>query len=176
MRSNLFIKFLMILIVCPIALAQDIKLEDNQPEGEAKGTVVIVLTRGRQLKGDISSIKTIAASTSFGDAEFPIEKIEGIKLHIDEKDSCVFAFKNGDLVTGQLKFDKLSLATDWGDANINVASIETIKLNPKGEFFQDSTGGKARWRYGETREVQQRTLLPGQNSVRGPITRNRNNR
>ena len=172
MKINLLSPILMLAIACPI-LAQD----DPSPTPDAASAdsnVVIMLTRNRQLEGELPGLQTVSVKTSFGEATFPIANIEGIKLHADEKDSCIFAFRNGDMVTAQLALDQITLSTDWGDASINTASIETIKLNTKGEFFQDTSAGKTVWRYGLTREIrsQQNSTTPAR---AGTGTPQRNN-
>ena len=168
---------LTLLLTVSISFAQDApQLDATTPPAASSGgkKVTLILTRGRSLEGELN-LDTVSATTNFGSAEFPITKIDGVKLHSDEKDSCIFAFKNGDLVTGQISIESILVTTDWGQARVNVASIETIKLNPKGEFFKDSTGDATRWSYGETREVRRAdTNRANQTGRPSPVRANTN--
>ena len=143
------------LICSSLVLAQDDEPSvDKSKADAASDTVIVNITRGRQIEGELVNFGDVKVKTSFGESSIPIQEIEGIKFHADEKDACIFAFKNGDLITGQLVVDKITVKTDWGDANINFASVETILINKRGEFYQDATvKGKPRWRFGETTEV-----------------------
>jgi len=50
-------------------------------------------------------------TTSFGEVAIPFSKIDGIKLHADASDSSVIAFKNGDLITGKVVLDQVTLSS-----------------------------------------------------------------
>ena len=132
------------------------------------GDVVIELTKGRRITGELGALSQVKLDTKFGEANIPLGEVDGIKLHIDENDSAVVAFKNGDVVTGQLKLETLEVSTDWGSANVKLASVETILMNKRGGFYQDSSDGKNRWRFGDTREMANTTRRQQQQQQQRP--------
>lgn len=133
-------------------------------------TVAVQITGNTELKGSITGLSELKLQTKFGQVTIPLGEIEGAKMHADEKDSCVVAFKNGDIVTGAVTLDKISIATAWGDANIRIENIETVLVNQKGSFFKDSAQGKTYWRFSETRAV----APPSRRSTAGAGTSRQN--
>ena len=147
-----FLAGLMCVCISSFAAAQD---EPSLTSGSSTRdlNVVVQITGNTELKGAITGLNQLKLQTKFGPVTIPLNEIEGAKMHSDEKDACVVAFKNGDIITGQLALDKVSIATAWGDANIRIENIETLLINAKGSFFKDSANGKTVWRFSETREV-----------------------
>lgn len=117
-----------------------------QEIGPAGDNLYVALSRSRQLSGTPIELKTLKVATGFGDVEIPIEKINGIKFHANPDDSAVIAFKNGDLVTGKISLEKISLKTVWGKAHINIDQIDAVTVSKTAAFFQDTTNGKG-WRF-----------------------------
>ena len=147
-----FLAGLMCVCITSFATAQD---EPSLMSGSASRdlNVVVQITGNTELKGSITGLSELKLQTKFGQVTIPLGEIEGAKMHADEKDSCVVAFKNGDIVTGSVTLDKISIATAWGDANIRIENIETVLVNQKGSFFKDTAQGKTYWRFSETRAV-----------------------
>lgn len=170
MKSTICCAMLAALIACPV-YAQDAtptaadagpSIQSNASDGE----VVIELTKSRRITGELDNVSQVVLQTKFGEANIPLTEVDGIKLHIDENDSAVVAFKNGDVVTGLLKMDALAVSTDWGGANVKLASVETILMTKSGSFYQDSADGKNRWRFGDTRELANTTRRQQQGTQR----------
>lgn len=146
-----FLAGLMCVCISSFAAAQD---EPSLTSGSSQDlNVVVQITGNAELKGAVTGLNQLKLTTKFGPVTIPLGEIEGAKMHSDEKDACVVAFKNGDIITGQLALDKVSIATAWGDANIRIENIETLLINAKGSFFKDSANGKTVWRFSETRPV-----------------------
>jgi hypothetical protein len=125
---------------CPCLSAQEI-------EGPTGGKIYVNVTRNRELTGSPIELKTLSVTTSFGEVSIPIEKVDGVKLHVGADDSAVIAFKNGDLVTGKVNLETISLKTAWGKAHVNLEQIETIVANRNAQFFPETTNGKKGWRF-----------------------------
>ena len=162
---------LAIFAVLPISLSCG-QADTLSPAGkeatQQSKNVIVNISKGRQIEGELAGLDQIAVKTSFGDAKFTTSEIEGIKLNANEDGACIFAFKNGDLVTGKITLENLKIKTDWGEANIRIDSIEMIRINPNGEFYEDTTvEGKQRWRFGVTRELPQAKSVD-QNSFENP--------
>jgi len=163
-----FLAGLMCVCISSFAAAQD---EPSLTSGSSTRelNVVVQITGNAELKGAVTGLNQLKLQTKFGPVTIPLGEIEGAKMHSDEKDACVVAFKNGDIITGQLALDKVSIATAWGDANIRIENIETLLVNAKGSFFKDSANGKTVWRFSETREVaspSRRTTAPSTRTAR----------
>lgn len=159
--------FMGLICVCisSVAIAQDEPTLTSGSSGDVAVTVQITGNGNFALRGTMANVNELSMKTKFGQATIPLTEINGVKLHADEKGSCVVAFKNGDIVTGQLDLEKISITTNWGDANIRVDNIEMILTNPKGSFFKDTAAGKTYWRFSETRPVAN-PRLSGTNSNR----------
>lgn len=134
------IALLMLACVCPTVSAQE---EDNAKEG----LLYIKVTGNREIFGTPVELDTLKVTTSFGEVSIPTEKISGIKLHVGDDDSAVIAFKNGDLITGLVKLESVSLKTSWGKAHVNLKQIQTMTTNRNARFIKsDGTGSKG-WRF-----------------------------
>ena len=118
--------------------------------GPDSKSVFVKLNRSRELTGVILELADIKVETVFGEISIPVDRIDGIKMRIDAKDSAVFAIKNGDLVTGKIVLDQIQLKTSWGTANINTDSIEQITTTKNAQFFPDRSGGRDGWRFSTT--------------------------
>lgn len=160
MKSTIWCVLIAAIIACPV-MAQDANPTETETassmQSASDSEVVIELTKSRRITGELDNVSEVVLQTKFGEASIPLVEVDGIKLHIDENDSAVVAFKNGDVVTGQLKMDALAVSTDWGSANVKLASVETILMTKNGSFYQDTGDGKNRWRFGDTREVANTT-------------------
>lgn len=122
------------------SLAQDI-------EGPAEGKIFVKVTRSRELVGAAIGLDAINFRAEFGDVSIPMAKIAGIKLHVNAEDSAVIALKNGDLVTGKISLDTVSLRTAWGKAHVKLDQIETIMADSKSRFFAETSAGSKGWRF-----------------------------
>lgn len=131
---------LAIAFLCPSVSAQETDKSDE-------GRVYVKVTQNRELLGIPIELANLKVTTSFGEVSIPMEKIVGIKLHVGDDDTAVIAFKNGDLVTGVVKLESLSLKTAWGKAHVNLEQIETITINRNARFIPESGNGSKGWRF-----------------------------
>lgn len=160
------------------------ELEGLQLDKNPGKSAIVEITEGRMIKGELLDFDSISVKTSFGEPTFNVQEIDGIKFDIDGKKSCVFAFVNGDLVTGKLQMKSVRVKTDWGDANIQVDKIVSIRINEQGEFYSDqSSDGVPRWRFGIARPVnnnasqvapQGMRILQQQRNINPGVRQNRN--
>lgn len=160
--KKVFLSLLTTMIVAVPSFAQDDEPAPSSPSLDGSESVVdsididevvIELTKSRRVTGELTSLTQFAIETKFGEANIPLAEVDGIKLHIDDNDSSVVALKNGDIITGKLKVENLAVTTDWGDANVKLASVRTILINQAGSFYQDASVGKNLWRFGDTKAL-----------------------
>jgi len=111
------------------------------------GKLFVKVTRDRELSGAPIDLEEISFKAEFGQVSIPMVKIAGIKLHVNADDDAVIALKNGDLVTGAIALDKVSLKTTWGQAHVKLDQIETILADSKSQFFAERNSGKRGWRF-----------------------------
>ena len=116
-------------------------------DGPADGKIFVKVTRNRELTGSAIDLASVKFKAEFGDVTIPMAKIAGIKLHVNAEDDAVIALKNGDLVTGKIDLQTVSLATAWGKAHVKLDQIETIMSDPASRFFAESSSGKKGWRF-----------------------------
>ena len=124
-------------------------------EGPAGGKIFVNVTQNRELVGTPIELGSIKAITGFGEVAIPLDKIDGIKLHVDADDSAVIAFKNGDLVTAKINLDQISLKTVWGKAHIKLDQVETIVASSSARFYPETTNGTKGWRFSNGAPVEQ---------------------
>jgi len=122
-------------------------LSAQEIEGPASGKVYVKVTRNRELSGAAIDLSAIKFKAEFGDVSIPMAKIAGIKLHVNADDDAVIALKNGDLVTGKISLETISLKTTWGKAHIKLDQIETIVASPNARFYPETTNGTKGWRF-----------------------------
>ncbi len=133
---------IMLLSACcvPSSFAQDMG-------GPAGGKVFVKVTRNRELSGAAIGLSEIKFNAEFGQVSIPMVKIAGIKLHVNADDDAVIALKNGDLVTGTIELEQVSLKTAWGKAHVKLDQIETILAESQSRFFAETSSGKKGWRF-----------------------------
>ena len=123
----------------------------QEMEGPKAGSEMFVrVTQNREISGELQNIEQIKVTTGFGPVDIPVEKINGIKLHVDGNDSSVIAFKNGDLVTGKVSLKVVELKTEWGVAHVNTEQIQEISAIQGGGFVPSASGSNKGWRFSST--------------------------
>ena len=115
--------------------------------GPDAGKIFVKVTRNRELAGAAIDLDSIKFRAEFGEVTIPMEKIAGIKLHVNADDNAVVALKNGDLVTGTIALDTVSLKTAWGKAHVKLDQIQTIMSDSTSRFFAETNSGKKGWRF-----------------------------
>lgn len=116
-------------------------------DGPKDGKIFVKVTRNRELVGTALELDAIKFRAEFGDVTIPMEKIAGIKLNVNAEGDSVIALKNGDLVTGQINLETVSLRTTWGQAHVKLDQIETIMSDSASRFFAETNSGKKGWRF-----------------------------
>ena len=116
-------------------------------DGPSEGKIFVKVTRNRELTGAAIDLNSIKFNAEFGQVTIPMAKIAGIKLHVNAEDGAVVALKNGDLVTGKIELETVSLKTAWGKAHIKLDQIETIMSDSTSRFFAETNSGKKGWRF-----------------------------
>jgi formylmethanofuran dehydrogenase subunit D len=122
-------------------------------EGPANSVVFVSFSQNRELTGSVTELDELKVTTSFGEVNVPMSKIDGIKMNIGNDNSAVLAFKNGDMLSGKVNLDTVQLKTDWGTAHIDASQIETITTDKNARFFTDNTSGGSGWRFTKARPV-----------------------
>ena len=136
------VSVILLLIACCVSnsYAQDMG-------GPADGKIFVKVTRNREITGAAIDLNDVKFRAEFGEVTIPMGKIAGIKLHVNAEDDAVIALKNGDLVTGKISLDTVSLKTAWGKAHIKLDQIETIMSDSGSRFFAETNSGKKGWRF-----------------------------
>lgn len=114
------------------------------PDGDI---VFVKVAQNRELSGTPIDLNEFKLTTGFGEVTIPMNKVNGIKLHATEDDSAIIAFKNGDLVTGKIMLETISIKTSWGKAHIKASQINSITNNRAARFLPDNSGGKKGWKF-----------------------------
>ena len=122
----------------------------------------IKLSNGEEMAGSIAGFDSFKMETAFGDVSIPSEMIAGVRFHIDGEDAAVVILDNGDAVTGVPTIDAVSVATDWGTADVEPRFIESMTTAQNSSFVQNNTPFGSRWQLNNTTppRTQQRPLSP----------------
>ena len=135
-RRNGFSRVLLKYDAPPVAPAAEIIDED---------LTYVRISDVKSLAGELEELSEIKMKTKFGEVTIPIEQIAGIKLHIDDDDSAVVVFVDGDVLTGVPSIPMLTLTTDWGKAEIEPDSIRSLTTTRNSKFSQKNTDFGTRW-------------------------------
>ena len=113
--------------------------------GQPLDMFYIRLGNNRSMSGSIDGFDQFEIETRFGKVSMPMDQVAGIKFHTDSKDSAVVVLANGDTVTGVPTISAVQLKTDWGQADIEPKSIESLTTTSNARFSQDSSDFGSRW-------------------------------
>lgn len=108
-------------------------------------TVFIRLSDVNSLAGELDNLETVKLECKFGSISIPMDQIAGIRLHTDADDSAVVVLNNGDVITGVPELSLMKLTTDWGKAEVEPDSIESITTTQGGKFSRQNTDFGSRW-------------------------------
>ncbi|MFK7769776.1 MAG: hypothetical protein AB8B55_21390 [Mariniblastus sp.] len=119
------------------------------PEMTKAGTPVdmyfIRLSDDKTMSGTIDGFDKFEISTRFGKVSMPMDQVAGIKFHTDSSDSAVVVLNNGDSITGVPTIPAIQLKTDWGQADIEPKSIESLTTTANAKFVQENSDFGSRW-------------------------------
>ena len=110
----------------------------------------IKLSNGEELSGSIEGFETFKMETKFGEVSIPSTMIAGVRFHIDGEDAAVVVLDNGDAITGVPTVDAVSVATDWGTADVEPRFIESMTTAQNSSFVQNNTPFGSRWQLNTT--------------------------
>ena len=127
--------------------------------GQNASPIFLKVSNNREIGGTPVDLTEVKVTTSFGEVSIPLEKIVGIKLHADGQDSAVIAFKNGDLVTGNISLEVIKVKTTWGTAHVNTSQIDSVTMDSNAKFSADTIGGGWKFTRGKLNTPQSRGPL-----------------
>lgn len=109
------------------------------------GTFFVRIGADNAMSGTMNEFESFEIKTKFGTAMIPADQIAGIKFHTDKEDSAVVVLSNGDSITGVPAIDTLNLTTDWGLADIDLSSVNSLTTISSAKFSQETTDWGSRW-------------------------------
>ena len=153
MPTTKFTVALLMLVGASVAVAQNTKKvaakpvvkKISQPAAPAPLQMKIKLHRDMVLEGTPVELDTISMNTVYGEAKIALHTIAGIRFP-NEKEQATLIFRNGDSLTGGLSLDQIKFVSQWGEATINTASIESVVF-VDGMSWSSGTNslGNSRW-------------------------------
>lgn len=101
------------------------------------------------LRGTLTDTTTLAMKTSFGVVQVPLSEVAGFRFPSVDDATTTVVMLNGDSITGATDVKMVTVETEWGVAQINGQSIQSILFVPA-LVWSASTGlnGK-RWALSE---------------------------
>ena len=121
--------------------------EVNETAVDSGVVFFLDLAQEQKIEGVPVDVEKFKITTGFGDVQVPLDKIDGIRLNALEDGSAVMAFKNGDVLTGELHLSDLKLKTSWGFATVNIAYIGQISTTKGASFSSSTSNGKTTWSF-----------------------------
>lgn len=88
--------------------------------------VIAELHEGTKLTGTLTDLKELVLRTSFGETNIPLSEVAGIRFAPADSESTTVVMLNGDSITGATEVELMTVATQWGIAEIkgdNIASV-----------------------------------------------------
>jgi hypothetical protein len=108
-------------------------------------TVFVRLSDVKSIAGELDGLDSITMACKFGEVTIPLDQIAGIQMHVDEKNSAVIVLNDGDALTGVPEIPMLTLITDWGKAEVEPESIQSITTTANSKFSRKNTDFGTRW-------------------------------
>ncbi len=118
---------------------------EPNPPAQPAGTYFVRIGENKTMSGTMNGFVQFEMQTNFGTVTIPSDQITGIKFHIDKTNSAVVVLINGDSITGRPAIDSLNLTTDWGLADIDLTSVNSLTTIPAAKFSQENTDAGPRW-------------------------------
>ena len=113
--------------------------------GSPADSFFIKLEDGGAMSGDIDGFDEFQIATRFGKVAMPMDQVAGIKFHTDANDAAVVVLNNGDSITGTPTIPAIKLITDWGQADIEPAKIDSLTTTGNASFSQGNSDFGTRW-------------------------------
>ena len=89
---------------------------------------------------------SITLEAKFGKFSIPLNKIRGIKFHINAENEAVIAFVNGDYVQGKPIIEKLSVENSQGTLELGVSRIDSVLRDASNAFKVVNRDGHKVWK------------------------------
>ena len=99
-----------------------------------------------ELRGTLLSAPEFTVKTSFGELTVPLSEVAGIKLASEGNASTTVIMHNGDSITGAWEFDRIELRTEWGQATIDGAAINSILFAQGMAWVSEKGLSGTRWK------------------------------
>ena len=103
------------------------------------------------LRGQLISTPQVSVTTSFGDVTVPLSEVAGIKVASSSNPTTTVVLHNGDSITGACDIGRIDLKTQWGRAEVEGTSINTILFVEGVSWISDEALGGKRWQLIEKR-------------------------
>ena len=103
------------------------------------------------LYGLLKDFETFPITTQFGKVKIPTSELAGIRLNDGDAKQAFVVLKKGDVFSGQIEMETITVQSRWGDKKIKLSDVESLTLAPEFVFLRDAINSK-RW--------QLRSLLP----------------
>ena len=103
-----------------------------QPKPKPDGRITVNLKDGSCLIGRPKELSTIKFKAKFGEISVPLKSVDGVRCASTDEPSptndgrVTLAFKNGDMLSGELELNELELESTWGKTTVAVEHISSI--------------------------------------------------
>jgi len=103
-----------------------------QPKPKPDGRITVNLTDGSCLIGRPKELSTIKFKAKFGEVAVPLKSISGVRrAGTDESPIAsvgrvTLAFKNGDMLSGELQLSEIELESKWGKTTVAMEYVASI--------------------------------------------------
>lgn len=109
--------------------------------------VFVKIVGNQEFTGQPVELTEIKFTSGFGEVVLALETINGIKLNANANGETVVVLKNGDTITGKMSLDTIKIKTTWGQANINISSVDSVTFDKNGRFYSEKNGNATIWRF-----------------------------
>lgn len=122
-------------------------------------SVTVDLVDGQtQLVGTLTDKTSLDMKTSFGTVDVPLSEVAGFRFPSADDVSTTVVMLNGDSITGATDIKLLTVETEWGVAQINGQSIQSILFVPSLKWTASKGLNGKRWSLTESKP---QTSTPG---------------
>ena len=130
--------------------------------------VTVHLTGGVKLEGTLVSSTQLEMKTSFGEMNVPLSEVAGIRMASEGNATTTVVMHNGDSITGGTEMEMLEIQTEWGRAEVNGVSIDSILFAPGLVWTSENGVAGTRWMLKEGPGVQTTTAQASHSQPTAP--------
>lgn len=144
----------------PVAKAEPTKARPIANAVRPLSVTVELVDSETSIRGTLTETTTLDMKTSFGVVQVPLTEVAGFRFPSVDDATTTVVMLNGDSITGASDVKRLTVETEWGVAEINGQSIQSILFVPSLTWASSKGLSGKRWGLSEQQPVPTPRMAP----------------